>query len=337
VSGTSFSWTASAASGITGWSAGSGGIIAQALSTTSLNPGNVNYVIQAIANGCSGLQASALVTVNPVTTAQLTSCFDRKTTINAAPFRLKGGVPPGGTFSGNGVNSGFFNPTTTGTGTFYARYTYSNRFGCQHTDSISIQVLPAQPSGCGTAMTDVRDGKIYPTLQLPNGKCWMAANLNYGDSVTGTVPQTDNCLNEKYCSLNLGQSCSVYGGMYQWNEIMQYESAETEKGLCPPGWHIPTEAEWEDLMSFYLGPGAAGGFLKDTIAPNSFHGHTVGMLYQNNIWLAVSGVYAGAMFWTSTSQGTTDAISRGLNSYNPSVSRYNSKRSNAFNVRCVKN
>jgi Fibrobacter succinogenes major domain (Fib_succ_major) len=49
---------------------------------------------------------------------------------------------------------------------------------------------------------------------------------------------------------------------YQWDELMQYDDTPGLKGLCPPGWHVPTEAEWNTLFANYINNGFAGIPLK---------------------------------------------------------------------------
>ena len=117
---------------------------------------------------------------------------------------------------------------------------------------------------------------------------------------------------------------------------MQYQTAEGSQGLCPPGWHIPTSAEWDQLLLFCNGPGQAGGPMKDTLLVNGFQSHQQGFLYLNNTWAFTSGNTAGTMFWTSTTSGAARAVARGLNEYNPSVSRYEAAKGNAFATRCLK-
>jgi uncharacterized protein (TIGR02145 family) len=58
---------------------------------------------------------------------------------------------------------------------------------------------------------------------------------------------SDNGIIEKYCYDNTPDSCSVYGGLYQWDEIMQYTTQEGTQGICPEGWHIPDDEEWKIL------------------------------------------------------------------------------------------
>jgi uncharacterized protein (TIGR02145 family) len=58
---------------------------------------------------------------------------------------------------------------------------------------------------------------------------------------------TNNGIIEKYCYNNEIDSCTKYGGLYQWNEVMQYTTQQGTQGICPPGWHIPTDEEWKVL------------------------------------------------------------------------------------------
>ena len=60
-------------------------------------------------------------------------------------------------------------------------------------------------------------------------------------------PMGDNEVIEKYCYDNNPSNCDIYGGLYQWNETMQYTITQGVQGICPPGWHIPTDDEWKIL------------------------------------------------------------------------------------------
>ncbi|MBI4648201.1 MAG: hypothetical protein HY738_16860 [Bacteroidia bacterium] len=125
-------------------------------------------------------------------------------------------------------------------------------------------------AGCGTPFTDSRDSKIYNTV-LIGTQCWMAENLNFGtmiNSTTGGQFQTDNAVIEKYCYSNNSANCSTYGGLYEWNEMMQYNPSDagnpgTTQGICPSGWHIPTDAELTTLTDYLGGESVAGGKMKE--------------------------------------------------------------------------
>jgi uncharacterized protein (TIGR02145 family) len=118
-------------------------------------------------------------------------------------------------------------------------------------------------SNCGDTLIDFRDVHTYPTVQIGN-QCWMAKNLNIGTMILGDYMMNDNGIYEKYCYEDIIANCSEYGGLYQWDEMMQYDSTEGIQGICPEGWHIPRDAEWVVLINFLGGPAVAGGPLKET-------------------------------------------------------------------------
>jgi uncharacterized protein (TIGR02145 family) len=114
---------------------------------------------------------------------------------------------------------------------------------------------------CGQGFKDTRDYKIYSTLQIGT-QCWMAENLNFGTKIEGSLDQTDNSTIEKYCYDNSESYCEIYGGLYQWNELMQYTTTSGTQGICPEGWHVPTRAEFEVLTDFLGGESSCGGKMK---------------------------------------------------------------------------
>jgi uncharacterized protein (TIGR02145 family) len=292
-------------------------IMTSNLSCVSGNPASSNKII------LSG-------TLAPVVT--FTSCFDTITTLNAKPIKLKGGVPLNGTYSGPGVNpaTGVFTPITAGLGTKTITYTYTNVSLCSasKTRTILVQAVPAFT--CGNSLMDIRDNKVYPTIQI-GSQCWMAANLNYGSLIPGNAHQRDNCINEKYCYNDLAVNCGTQT-YYQWDELMRYDDTPVQQGLCPPGWHIPTEAEWNTLFSVYTSNGFAGSPLKYS-GYSGFNAMLSGVSHQNVQWDFQN---FATFFWSSTSHGSYKAWAHGMNDYNPSVSFYTSLRSNAFSVRCLK-
>jgi uncharacterized protein (TIGR02145 family) len=269
----------------------------------------------------------------PIPVVMFTPCFDTVTTLSAGPYQLKGGLPSGGEFSGPGVNSstGVFSPPDAGTGLKTITYSYTNIYACMASKTRTILVTPAPPFTCGNLFTDIRDNKVYGTV-LIGTQCWMSENLTYGTSISSTTPQTDNCLPERY---NRASSTGINTSFYQWDELMNYTTLAGSRGLCPPGWHIPDLAEWDILLNQYFGQGIAGGWLKDKWKVDGFASYQAGLSYQNNTWAYTSGFYAGAMYWTSVSISANKAAARGINDYNPSVSRYDAAKSDAFNVRCV--
>ncbi|MEK7635992.1 MAG: FISUMP domain-containing protein [Patescibacteria group bacterium] len=93
------------------------------------------------------------------------------------------------------------------------------------------------------------DNNEYSTV-LINGQCWMKENLKRGIRIAGSSDQTNNGTVEKYCYSDTDSYCTTDGGLYQWDEAMNYGTAEGSQGICPPGWHIPTDAEQYALEDY---------------------------------------------------------------------------------------
>ena len=113
-------------------------------------------------------------------------------------------------------------------------------------DHVNISFAAAETFNCGEPLVDARDSQSYPTVLL-GGKCWMAANLNIGTQLTGATNSTNNSQIEKYCYGDDNGNCDIYGGLYQWDETMAYSTTESTQGICPTGWHIPSDAEFKQL------------------------------------------------------------------------------------------
>jgi len=117
-------------------------------------------------------------------------------------------------------------------------WTSNAGLGNRKTDSI------ATPFVCGDQFTDPRNNIVYETVQI-GSQCWMAENLNY---------ETGN----SWCYYNSQASCDTLGRLYNWNAMMAgYSSSNLVpsgvKGICPDGWHLPSDAEW-CLFTEYIDP-----------------------------------------------------------------------------------
>ncbi|MBL7137141.1 MAG: PKD domain-containing protein [Bacteroidales bacterium] len=275
-------------------------------------------------------------TSNPITMSvgeqpdvSFSICFDTLTTLNAQPFKLKGGIPLGGTYSGPGVDpiTGYFHPAIAGVGAHTIAYTYTNFALCSDVRYRILDVRSAMPFSCGDTLVDIRDGTSYPTVQI-GSQCWMAANLSYGLEIPDTLHQRDNCIPEKYSPPS---SFVPRPSFYQWDELMCYEEAEGIQGLCPPGWHVPSEADWNLLFANWINNAFAGRPLLYS-GFSGFNALLSGIGLFNRSWNFID---FAAMFWSSTAHGPWKAWSHGLNDYNYSVSYYPSYRANAFSIRCL--
>jgi uncharacterized protein (TIGR02145 family) len=282
------------------------------------------------------------VTGNPASSAEIimsgtlapivtfTSCFDTITTVNAKPIKLKGGIPLGGTYSGPGVNplTSIFNPALAGVGTKTITYSYTNAANCTALAYTHIINYPLSIVNCGSPITDIRDNKVYATVQI-GSQCWMAEDLNYGTEIPVTQDQRDNCIPEKYH--NPASSIQHPASVYQWDELMQYHAIPADQGFCPPSWHIPTENDWNTLFTNYLNNSFAGSPLKYS-GYSGFNALLSGARHIDKSW-DFQGF--ATFFWSSTSYGGYKAWAHGMNDEDPSVSVYPASRANAFSVRCV--
>jgi len=257
-----------------------------------------------------------------------TRCFDSITTTTAQPFKLKGGIPLGGIYSGAGISGGIFHPAIAGVGTHQITYTYTNAALCSTSASVTIVTIVTVVTNCGQPLTDIRDGKSYQTMQI-GSQCWMAEDLNYGTERSSNMVQRDNCVPEKY---TVHSSLFTVHSFYQWDEIMNYDETISTQGLCPPGWHVPTEADWNTLFKNYTDNGFAASPLKYS-GFSGFNALLNGARHLNENW-DFQGF--STFFWSSTSHGSLKAWSHGMNEPDPSVSAYPAFRTNAFSVRCLK-
>lgn len=115
------------------------------------------------------------------------------------------------------------------------------------------------PWVCGDVLVDTRDGAAYATV-LIGTECWMRQNMNIGTRVDGNQGQGSDCSSasaiEKYCYGNIVANCDsnnpTYpdGGLYQWGQAMCGSSVPGAQGICPTGWHIPSDAEQYTLENY---------------------------------------------------------------------------------------
>lgn len=321
------------------WQVSAGGIITGGGTATSdtivirWDSAGIQYVSVNYHNphGCDTVIPTYFnVNVNPNHFVSLNLC-DNIVKRDSRPFKLKGGLPYGGVYSGIGVSNGIFYPSVVPVSEDTAIITYTyNTNGCSNVAYQPIRVFPSTQFTCGDLYTDVRDNKNYPTKEFGNN-CWMIANLNFGTYMTSTQAQVDNCLAEKYCYKDISGNCFLYGGLYQWDELMQYYDADTSQGLCPSGWRIPNETELNQLFQLFNGNAFAGDSLKAG-STSGFNALYSGGNYLNNKWDFLD---SATFFWSSSQLGPYKALVRSLNFINHSVSYYPSSRANAFSVRCI--
>jgi uncharacterized protein (TIGR02145 family) len=195
------------------------------------------------------------------------------------------------------------------------------------------------------SVTDV-DGNVYKTVTIGTQE-WMAQNLRTtkyknGDGLPNVTNYTDlgNLGSGTYCWYNNDNSSEQpYGKLYNWYAV------NDGRGLCPTGWHVPSDAEWTSLTEYLGGAGIAGGKMKEAgtthwNSPNTgatnesgFTGLPGGLRITGGIFfsLGLSGVW-----WSSTESSSGNAWVRDLGYNNDDVSRANDDKRQGFSVRYVR-
>jgi uncharacterized protein (TIGR02145 family) len=209
---------------------------------------------------------------------------------------------------------------------------------------------------CPGTPTVEYEGKIYSTIQIFS-QCWLTENLNVGDMIPVGQEMWDNGVLEKYCAGNLELGCEMYGALYQWDEMMQYTVQPRVQGICPPGWHLPDDEEWnvlEGSVDGYYGIGDpewdivedwrgfdAGTKLKSTIGWN-YSGNGSDLFGFSAIpsgFRTPSGDIAeigSSAYWWTSSGGGLSALFHMLSHGSPKVYKSVSTWNYGFSVRCIK-
>ena len=200
-------------------------------------------------------------------------------------------------------------------------------------------------------LTDSRDGQTYKTVVIGT-QTWMAENMNL---------ETTN----SWCGGGSGTtegSCETYGRLYTWAAAMDSvgtwstngkgcgygktcsvasaDSATLVRGVCPSGWHLPSQTEWEALFTAVGGQSTAGQKLKSMSGWSSsgngmdaFGFSALPAGYCNGYFYNESKAY----FWSSTEYSSylADAMFLGYDGDNGYLG--SSNMNNGFSVRCLKN
>ncbi len=96
---------------------------------------------------------------------------------------------------------------------------------------------------CPDVATVSYESQVYNTIQIYS-QCWLSENLNVGTMILGNTEMKDDDNIEKYCYNDNEDNCNEYGGLYQWEELMHYETGAGSQGICPEGWHVPSDGDF---------------------------------------------------------------------------------------------
>jgi len=176
--------------------------------------------------------------------------------------------------------------------------------------------------------------KTYQTVKIGT-QTWMAENLNY--KVSGSKCGTD----DGKLSDNDTDVCATYGRLYDW---------ETAMSVCPSGWHLPSNADWDKLVRYvddntgtsspYESP-TAGRYLKSENGWSEGNGEDKygfralpgGHGYSNGVFYDFGN---SSHWWSAIEYDDDKAYSRSMGGINEYTSWFVSDKGYLFSVRCLK-
>lgn len=225
-------------------------------------------------------------------------------------------------------------------------------------DSVIFYKPIIEDSTSGT-FTDARDGNVYNWVKIGN-QVWMAENLAYLPSVNQVADGSEDAAGSYYyvygydgTDVNAAKATSnyaTYGVLYNWTAAMAGSASSNAnpsgvQGICPTGWHLPSDAEWTELTDYLDGTSVAGGKLKETgtthwNSPNTGatnetgftalpDGHRYFLGTFNDI-----GIHGN--WWSAREYDATFAWYRYMYYNESNVSRSNNSKHGGFSVRCVR-
>ena len=199
-------------------------------------------------------------------------------------------------------------------------------------------VVNGDNSTCLDACGDLisHEGYNYITVQIGD-QCWFSENCRYLPEVSD--PSIDSTTEPHYyvygytgtdvTAAQATANYATYGVLYNWPAVMT-------EGICPSGWHIPSDGEFTELTDFLGGEGVAGGKMKDNIQWNGtnssgWSGLPGGYRYNGDFY-----DYLFVGYWWSASESGSYSWYRKLDDYYDNVSRNSFNRSLGFSARCVR-
>ena len=213
-------------------------------------------------------------------------------------------------------------------------------------------VLASAESSDNTSFTDTRDGITYSTVTI-GSQTWMAENLRYeGDIPLGSTTSITTAY--RYYPNGNSSNVATYGYLYNWSAAMNGASSSSSnpsgvQGICPNGWHLPSDAEWTQLSDYLGGLDNAGAMLAGNadlwragaitssqyFGTSGFNALPTGS-YNGNISSYVD--FGGnTSLWSATENDSNNAIRRIINYHAINLCYGTVNKNCGFSVRCIKN
>jgi len=181
------------------------------------------------------------------------------------------------------------------------------------------------------------DGNIYTTITIGT-QTWLKENLkttkyNDGTAITNVTDDT------KWASLTTAAYCwydnnsakykATYGALYNWYAVDK--ASNGNKNICPVGYHVPTKAEYQKLLTNVGGSGTVSAKALVTTGNSGFSALLTGGRSSGGDFSLI-GTYA--IFWSSTTSGSGNAWYMGMYSSDANVS--SSYQESGYSVRCFR-
>lgn len=281
-----------------------------------------------------------------------------------------------GLHTSNGSDTGNFTSNILGLmagTTYYVRAYATNSAGTAYGDEVSFTTHPNDGQPCPEAATvSDYDNNTYNTVKI-GSQCWMKENLkttHYANGISIPMGSTYSYTAPyRYAPNDDSVNVSTYGYLYNWAAVMHGASSSSTnpsgvQGICPIGWHVPSDAEWTQLTNYvgsqiqYVCGGNANYIAKALAAATGWNSSTntcavgndqsandatgfsvlpagyYGVVSDNSVDYALFCDYAD--FWSSTEGNDHIAYDRGLIFKNGIVGRYTGNKYDGFSVRCLR-
>ncbi len=260
---------------------------------------------------------------------------------------------------GDGTTATIQNPTHSYTtpGTYIVSLTAGNGIlSSTKTKTNYIKVTDGTTPVFGS-FTDSRDNNIYQTVTI-NNKEWMAENLKYLPSVNQDDDGSET--DAKYYVYGYDDTdvtaakeeanYDTYGVLYNWAAAMNGATSSNTnpsgvQGVCPAGWHLPSDVEWTELINYLGGEAVAGGKLKETgithwNSPNTDATNESGFKALPGGYRSSSGTFFNigntGGWWRSTQYDASSAWNHYLYNNKAEAERLFNLKAVGLSVRCVK-
>jgi uncharacterized protein (TIGR02145 family) len=224
-----------------------------------------------------------------------------------------------------------------------------------YADALSARIEAIEVLTIG--FTDSRDNNHYDVVKIGT-QLWMAGNLKYLPSVIGPATGTETIPYYYVYGYNgtvvadakATANYTTYGVLYNWPAAMNGEASSSSnpsgvQGVCPAGWHLPSDAEWTELTTYLGGVSVAGGKLKETgtahwTSPNTGATNETGFTalpggYRSSVY-TFDNIGSIGRWWSATENSWIDAYPLDVSYDYGGVDRNSRPKELGFSVRCVK-